>query len=138
MAVTGRASHTRGVTDPYAAEAQQRWGRTTAFQESRRRAAAYRPADWARIQAEASELEGRLAQAMLAGWPPDSTTAMDLAEEHREHLTRWFYRCGLDLHRSLGDLYVDDPRFAGHYDDRTPGLARFVRAAIHANADRRD
>jgi len=74
---------------------------------------------------------------MLAGWPPDSTFAMDLAEEHRDHLTRWFYRCSLDLHRSLGDLYVDDPRFARHYDDRSPGLARFVRAAIRANADRR-
>jgi hypothetical protein len=33
---------------------------------------------------------------------------------------------------------VADPRFAKTYDDREPGLAAYVRAAIHANADRQD
>jgi len=136
VAAAAPAGHNRVVTDRHAREAERRWGRTVAFQESQRRAAGYRPDDWARIQTEATDLEGRLAQAMLAGWAADSPPAMDLAEEHRDHLSRWFYRCGPDLHRALGDLYVEDPRFARHYDDRTPGLARFVRAAIHANADR--
>ena len=136
MAAAGRAGHNRGVTHRHAAEAERRWGRTAAFRESQRRAAGYRQADWARIQAEAAALETRLAEVMLAGWPADSSAAMTLAREHRDHLTRWFYRCGSDLHRSLGDLYVDDPRFAQHYDERTPGLATYLRAAIHANADR--
>lgn len=28
------------------------------------------------------------------------------------------------------------PRFSAHYDDQAPGLAQYVRDAIHANADR--
>jgi hypothetical protein len=142
VAATAASAHTRLVTDSrgpearHAAEAERRWGRTRAFRESQRRAADYGPADWLRIQTEAADIERRLAEVMLAGWPADSAAAMDLAEDHRDHLSRWFYACGPDLHRSLGDLYVEDPRFAAHYDERTPGLARFVRTAIHANATR--
>ena len=40
------------------------------------------------------------------------------------------------MHRDLGDVYVDDGRFAEHYDRRAPGLAAWVRAAVHADADR--
>ena len=40
------------------------------------------------------------------------------------------------FHRNLGDMYVADPRFARTYEDQEPGLAQYVRDAIHANADR--
>jgi hypothetical protein len=40
------------------------------------------------------------------------------------------------MHRNLGEMYVADPRFAKHYEDRAPGLATYVRDAIAANADR--
>ena len=33
-------------------------------------------------------------------------------------------------------MYVADPRFGQTYDALTPGLAAYVRDAIHANADR--
>jgi hypothetical protein len=33
-------------------------------------------------------------------------------------------------------MYVLDPRFTTTYDDQEPGLAKYVRDAIHANADR--
>ena len=121
----------------YAAEAEQRWGSTRAFQESQRRASTYRPGDWTRIQAEAADIERRLAAAMLSRWPADSDLACDLAEEHRAHLSRWFYACDLDLHRMLADMYVEDERFTQHYEDIAPGLARYLADAIHANADRR-
>ena len=32
--------------------------------------------------------------------------------------------------------YVSDPRFTKTYEDLAPGLAQYVRDAIHANADR--
>ena len=41
-----------------------------------------------------------------------------------------------EFHRNLGDMYVADPRFARTYEDQEPGLAQYVRDAIHANADR--
>jgi hypothetical protein len=33
-------------------------------------------------------------------------------------------------------MYVDDPRFTATYDALAPGLARYLRQAIHANARR--
>jgi len=63
---------------------------------------------------------------------------MDLAEEHRLQIHRRFYDCGYDMHRGLGDMYVADPRFTATYDAVRPGLAQYLRDAIHANADRAD
>jgi len=125
------------VTRPtYADEARDRWGQTEAFRESQRRAAGYSSEDWAEIKRQTAGVESRLAAALLEGWPPDSTIAMDLAEEHRALLSRWFYECSPSLHCSLGAMYVADPRFAEHYDQRARGLASYVCEAIHANADR--
>jgi MerR family transcriptional regulator, thiopeptide resistance regulator len=61
---------------------------------------------------------------------------MDGAEAMREHISRWFYACSHGMHTGLADMYEADPRFTAHYDDRAPGLARFVAEAIRANARR--
>ena len=137
MAVAVCAGHTHEVTRPaYADEARQRWGRTEAFRESQRRAAGYTLSDWDRIKRETNAVEARLAAAMREGWSADSTIVMELAEAHRELLSRWFYDCSPELHRALGSMYVEDQRFTEHYDERAPGLASFLCDAIHANAAR--
>ena len=61
---------------------------------------------------------------------------MELAEQHRQFLTRWFYDCDVTMHRSLADTYIADERFRQTYDSIEPGLAQYVHDAIHANADR--
>ncbi|MGH8908794.1 MAG: MerR family transcriptional regulator [Egibacteraceae bacterium] len=127
-----------GDFDPedYAEEAEQRWGGTPAWDESQRRAAAYDKQAWLRITAEGADIEQRFVAALSSGVAADSQQAMDLAEEYRQHITRWFYDCGYDIHRGLGDLYVDDARFRARYQAIAPGLAQFVRDANHANANR--
>ena len=130
-----------GDSDPTAhqAEAQERWGNTDAWAESHRRTSAYTKADWLRMRAESGALMERFAAASAAGLAPDSTSVMDLAEEHRLHLERWFYPCAYAMHRGLGDLYVNDPRFAANLAKSAPTVANFaayLRDAIHANADR--
>lgn len=117
-------------------EAEQRWGQTEAFRESQRRTAAYRKADWQRMKAESDEVVQRLAAALDSGLPAESPAAMDAAEKHRQHITRWFYGCGYEIHRGLAEMYVADPRFTAHYEERRPGLAQYVHDAISANADR--
>ncbi len=72
---------------------------------------------------------------MGGGAAPDSDEAMALAEEHRRSIET-FYDCGYPMHRGLGDMYVQDERFAKTYNDVAPGLAQWLRDAIHANADR--
>jgi len=75
-------------------------------------------------------------QTLAARLPATSVEAMDAAEQARQHITRWFYDCPVDMHRNLGDMYVADERFTATYEKVAPGLAAYVRDAIHANADR--
>jgi DNA-binding transcriptional MerR regulator len=117
-------------------EARERWGHTDAYRESARRTARYTKEDWLRVKAEQDEVEDAFAAAMASGIPADSADAMDIAERHRLDIDRAFYPCSHAMHANLGKLYVADPRFAEHYDDRAPGLARYVCDAIEANARR--
>jgi MerR family transcriptional regulator, thiopeptide resistance regulator len=125
-----------GYSDEYAAEAEQRWGDSDAWKQSRQRTSRYSMEDWVEVKAEMEAVAAAFVTAKQAGLPPDSPVAMDAAEAHRRHIGARFYDLDHDVHRGLGDLYLDDPRFTKVYDDQEPGLAQYVRDAIHANADR--
>ena len=125
-----------GEHDPtqHAAEAEERWGDTDAYRESHRRTSSYTKEDWQRLGAESEEIEAELAACLLDGEPSDGARAMAAAERHRLHIDRWFYPCSYEMQAGLADMYVADPRFAAHYNDRAPGLAAYVHDAILANA----
>ena len=127
-----------GSFDPgrHAEEAEQRWGHTDAHRESQRRAAKYDRKQWLEIRDEAERINRELAAVMASGEPADGAAAMDLAERHRQHISRWFYECTSEIHRGLGEMYVGDPRFAQTYDTIAPGLSGYLRDAIRANAER--
>jgi len=128
-----------GEHDPsqYDAEVEQRWGETDAYRESRRRTSSYTKEDWLRIKAEGADVERRFAEALRSGVAADSEQAMDVAEEHRQHISRWFYDCPPEMHAGLGRMYVEDERFTAHYEEIAPGLAQYVSTAVQANAARR-
>ena len=123
-------------SEDYEREAQERWGETEAWTQSARRTSAYTKADWVAIKAEANDVQQRFAAAMRAGSAADSAEAMAVAEDHRQHIGRWFYDCPPAMHAGLGRMYVEDERFTAHYEDVAPGLAQFVSAAVQANAAR--
>jgi MerR family transcriptional regulator, thiopeptide resistance regulator len=127
-----------GNADPaeHAAEAEQRWGHTDAYKESHKRTSSYTKEDWISIKAEAAAITAALGRAMRDGLPATDPDVTDLAEQHRQHISRWFYGCGYDMHRGLADMYTADARFAANYDNVEPGLSTYIRDAIHANADR--
>ncbi len=126
-----------GFSDDYAEEAEERWGDTDAWRESRRRTAAYDKQQWLEITAEVDAINLAFAEAQRAGQPTDGERATHVAERHRRHIHEWFYDLSYGMHRGLADLYVSDARFAQTYEAVEPGLAEYVRTAIHANADRR-
>ena len=97
-----------GFKDEYQHEAQERWGETDAWKQSAKRTEKLTVADWEKVK----------------------------AEEHRVQIDTWFYDCTHDFRRNLADMCVADPRFTKTYEDIAPGLAVYVREAIHANADR--
>ncbi|MEU5534931.1 MerR family transcriptional regulator [Streptomyces sp. NPDC020362] len=127
-----------GDNDPeqYAEEAERRWGGTEAYAESQRRAARYTKDDWKRMQAANDDWNQRYVALMTAGEQPSGEAAMDLAEEHRLHISEWFYECPHPMHRCLGAMYVADERFTAFYDAVRPGFADHLSRAIAANADR--
>jgi DNA-binding transcriptional MerR regulator len=127
-----------GDKDPeeHAEEAERRWGGTETYAESQRRTARYTKDDWKRMQAEVASWGERYDALMAAEERPDGARAMDMAEEHRQHITKWFYTCTYEIHRGLGDMYVADERFKAFYDSMRPGLAEHLRDAITANAAR--
>src|SRR3954451_2420913 len=129
-----------GEQDPaqYDAEVEERWGETDAYAQSKRRTAAYTKADWVRIKGEGEAVERRFAEALRSGVPADSPEAMDVAEEHRQQISRNFYDCPPAMHAGLGRMYVEDERFTAHYEEIAPGLAQYVSTAVQATAARQE
>ena len=122
--------------EDHAEEAEQRWGDTDAYRQSQRRVSNYTKEDWLKIKAEHEEVAANLAALFESGAAPDSEEAMAAVEAHRQHISRWYYDCGYDIHRGLTDMYVSDERFRANYDALAPGLSEFIRDAARANAER--
>ncbi len=126
-----------GYSEDYAAEAEARWGQTDAWRQSRERTSRYTKADWEAVRAQQQAVNDAFVAAMLAGDGAAGEAAGAAAELHRESIER-FYDCSYAMQRGLADLYLADPRFTASYEQIRPGLAQFVRDAIHANADARE
>jgi MerR family transcriptional regulator, thiopeptide resistance regulator len=122
--------------DDYAAEAQERWGDSEAWEQSQRRAKSYTKEQWQQIKQETDEINGRYAELMRAGVPSNSPEAMDVAEDARRQIGRWFYDCSREMHAGIANMYVSDPRYTQAYEALAPGLAQYVRGAVVANTAR--
>ena len=123
-------------SEDYETEAEQRWGNTEAWKQSQQRTAKLTKQEWVELKEAGDDLNRRMAAAMRAGTATDSTTAMDLAEEHRAGIER-FYECSYEMHRGLADMYLADERFTRTYEDVAPGLAQnlFLGANVGASRD---
>lgn len=120
----------------YEAEAEERWGDTDAYHQSRERVGRMTDAEKQQIAEEGIAHARRMAEAFTAGVPADGEQAMDLAEEARLAIDQRFYDCSHEMHANLGEMYVADPRFTAYYDQHAEGLAVWFRDAILANAER--
>ena len=113
----------------YAVEAEERWGDTDAWKQSRARVSSFTKQDWIDIKADNDALLEALAQAKRAGVEPGSADADELAARHRASIER-YYDCGDEMHRSLVEMYLADERFTRYYDDVESGLAQFVHDIV--------
>ena len=125
---------TTAFSEEYAREAEDRWGDTEAWHQSRQRTATFTKDDWQQIKAEGDALLESLAQAKREGVQPGSARANELARDHRASIER-FYDCGDEMHVGLGKMYVADERFTRYYDAAEPGLAGYVHDIIVASID---
>ncbi|MEU9756905.1 MerR family transcriptional regulator [Streptomyces althioticus] len=123
----------------YATEAELKWAHSDGQREAMARADAHTKEDWRRLMGEAAAWRAELLAAFDEGEPSRGGRAMDLAEEHRLHIARWFTSCPPDMHRRIADDFVADPRAFALVvppSQQRPGLAAYLRKAVHANAAR--
>ena len=125
-----------GDFDPsaYEAKAADRWGHSGAYQESALRTSQYTKKDWEAVSSEADGITEAFLALIASGTAAQSSEAMDIAERHRHHITRWFYNCTPAIHSGLGEMYMQDARFTGNIDSAGTGLASYMSNAILANA----
>ncbi|MET8783890.1 MerR family transcriptional regulator [Streptomyces sp. NPDC049097] len=124
----------------YATEAELKWAHSNGQREAMARAAAHTKEDWRHLMTEAAAWRAELLAAFDEQEPGDGERAMDLAEEHRRHISRWFTPCPPDMHRRIADDYTADPRAFALVvppSQQRPGLAAYLCQAVHANAARR-
>lgn len=127
-----------GDFDPaeYEDEVQERWGESDAYKESARRTKRYTKADWDRFKTEQEEMGARMIALFDEGVDPGDPRAMDVAEEARLQIDRWFYPLSREMHVNLAEMYIADPRFTATYEKMRPGMAQWWHDAILANAGR--
>ena len=127
-----------GDRDPtaHAEQAELRWGKSPQWNQARDRTSQYSKEDWLRLRAEISGIHLRILAAMRAGVPATDESVMDLAEQHRLHVSRWQYDCDHETHRQLAELYLSGQRLGRGYEDMAPGLARYMHDAMVANHER--
>ncbi|MFE3859956.1 MerR family transcriptional regulator [Streptomyces goshikiensis] len=124
----------------YATDAQLKWRDSKGHREAMARASAHTKEDWRRLMAEAAAWRAELLAGHDDGEPADGERVMDIAEEHRLHVSRWFTPCPPEMHRRIADDFASDPRAFALVvppSQQRPGLAAYLAEAVHANASRR-
>ncbi len=118
----------------YEGEVVQRWGRD-AWDHGNRWWAALGPDGQAAHQAEHEAIAAGLGQAATAGADPASDDVQALVARHH----RWVsasWTPDAEAYVNLGQMYVDDPRFAANYDKHGAGASTFVVDAMKVYAER--
>lgn len=70
-----------------------------------------------------------LAEAFQTG-DPAGELAQKTADLHKQWLTYYWSEYNKEAHAGLAQMYVDDERFKAYYE-KQPGMAEFLRDAIH-------
>ena len=121
--------------DPaYEAEAEERWGDTDMWKQSKERTSRFTKADWQRIKADDDAFYARMVEVYRSGAAPGSSEANEIAEAHRANVGQ-YYDCSYQMQRNLADMYVADERYRKNYEDRAEGLTQWIHDVVHANAD---
>lgn len=124
---------TKQQMEEYQAEAETRWGNTDAYKESVSRVKQMGKAGLQKVMEEGMHIELEMAE--LIGESVNSKAVQDLVIRHRAQIGK-FYTVTDQIYRGLAEMYVADPRFAKHYDDVKPGLAKFLSDAMLASLNK--
>lgn len=112
----------------YAAEAEQKWGMTSAYQEYEARTKGQTDIERQSAKDEMDALVRAFGEAMDGD--PASEQAQTLVARWQKHITDNYYTCTKPILMGLGEMYVGDERFTANLDRYRDGTARFMSEAI--------
>lgn len=120
----------KALRKKYATEARERWGGTSAYEESETKTKGYTKEDWDQIQGEAAEIYSGFASKKAL--EPESPEVQVLVKAWQDHITNHYYQCTDEILAGLGEMYCADDRFRKSIDSHGQGLAEFMSKAIAA------
>ncbi|WP_342564340.1 MerR family transcriptional regulator [Paenibacillus sp. FSL R7-0345] len=113
----------------YGQEIREKYGEK-AVEKSNRMVNKLTEEQYAALQQLEADMFAALEQAMEEG-DSASTLAQKAADLHRQWLSFYWDTYTKEAHAGVAQMYVDDERFTAYYDKRRPGLAAFLRDAVH-------
>ncbi len=118
----------------YQEEVKNRWGNTDAYKQSQAKVSKMTKAQMEELKKKGKEHTQAIADNMHKG--VDHPDVQALIKKSHDGVN-FFYECSIEMFRSLGQMYVDDPRFTVYYEKFAPGLAVFMRDAIDYYCDQK-
>lgn len=116
------------MKNQYSEEARKKYGKTKAYKESVIKTSNYDKGDWNKINEEGNEIYIAIFKNMDKGI--ESKEIQKYVENWRNHITKNFYNCTLEIFEGLADLYIEDERFTKNIDKFGKGLAEFLSKAM--------
>lgn len=122
------ASRIEAVRQEYVREAEERWGGSAAYQQSKEKAAGYGKSDWMRLETEMGARFCKFAEHMEL--PAKDEKVQALVRDWQQYITANYYACTNEILAGLGKMYLADKRFAEYINRYGDGLAEFISEAI--------
>ncbi|SHI02255.1 DNA-binding transcriptional regulator, MerR family [Clostridium collagenovorans DSM 3089] len=119
--------------EKYKEEVKERYGKTSAYKESKEKTSKYSKGEWENIMGEAAEIYEGLAALMDEN--PSNEKVQELVGKWRSHISKNYYNCTLEIFRGLALMYVADERFTENIDKYGGGLAQFLSEAMNIYCD---
>ncbi len=114
----------------YAKEAKEKWGGTTAYQESDNKTKHYTDEKWSEVNTKMDSLILQFAECKKNGVLCDSEQAQELVRQWQSFITETYYDCTKEILAGLAEMYVSDPRFMENLDRYGEGTADYMSHAI--------
>lgn len=112
----------------YKQEVKAKYGHTDAYKEYEVKTSKYEKNNWQNIIEKGDEIFKKLA--MLMDKSPSDVEVQNEIENWRNHISKNFYNCTVDILQSLGEMYINDSRFTENIDKHQNGLSNFINEAI--------
>ncbi len=119
--------------EKYKEETEKRYGKSNAYKECNDKTGKYSKNDWENISKEADEIYKKLVG--LMDRQLEDTEVQDLVDQWRNHISKNYYNCTIDIFRGLALMYVADERFTKNIDKYKDGLAQFLSDAMNVYCD---